>query len=296
MKIIVTGASGFVGRIIAEGLQANGNHTIIALYRNKPPEMCENGVLWLKNDLAREIPLVGDADYIVHCAAVHNFQEMSLQEFIDINLAMMGNVILCAKRAGVKGIVFTSSIDIYGEVKSKFVDEKTDRINPTIYGVSKYLCECMLQDCQNILPSVSLRLCGIVGPGAKKGWIAKVLAQAVCGEEIGIVNENGWFNNVVHTDDLLQFLLTLISNGFYGFNAFPVASKNSVTIKDAVIEIIKVTGSCSKIINNGLSANSFVIGNELAINYFNYGPADVLANIIKYANEACRHSVCSETE
>lgn len=295
MKIFVTGAGGFIGHILADGLQ-QGGHEVIGLYRSSGPRLPSTGIVRLEWDLSRGIPLADEVDYIVHCAALQNPSGISVKEFIDTNLAMTENVLLYAKRSGVKGVIFTSSVSLHGEVRSGLVSENTDRVNPSVYGVSKYLCELMLRDCAAQIPSVSLRLCGVIGSGADKCWLANLLAKAVRGEDIQIVNKDGLFNNVVHTDDLLQLLLSLLANGFSGFNAFPIASKSPVSIAAVVNEIISATGSCSKMIDNGLTANSFTISNDVAVSGFHYQPSGVVDNLQKFVKEMGGGKLSSKAE
>lgn len=296
MRILVTGAGGFIGRILAEGLYEAGECDVIGLCRSPVQDVPASGVIRINNDLTREITLADEVDYIVHCAAVHTPAGMPAKEFIEINLAMMENVLHYARRARVMGIVFTSSIDVHGEVRSGLLDERTDRINPSVYGVSKHLCELMLRDCQASVSSVSLRLCGVIGPGAKNCWMAKVLASALNGETIAIVNEGAPFNNVVHTDDILCFLRKLFAKGFSGFNAFPIASQSPLSIREVVTEMVRSAASASRIINKGLSTNSFTISNDFAMRYFNYEPAAVMENLKKYVTEMGRLRSCSEME
>jgi nucleoside-diphosphate-sugar epimerase len=292
MKILVTGAGGFIGQILAAGLHSEWGYDVVGLCRDLAPGPVP-GVTWVKSDLAKEIPLEVEADFIVHCAAEQNSQVLSVKELIDKNLAMMENVVRYAKKARVKGIVFSSSIDIHGEVVNDLLDEGTGIINPSAYGVSKYLCEVMLRECQASVPAVSLRLCGVIGPGARNGWIAKVLSKALNGEDISIFNEDRLFNNIVHTDDLLRFLRVLFLQGFSGFTAFPIASKTPVSIRAAITQIINASGSSSKIIKCGVTANSFMISNDFAMSRFKYEPSGVVDNLNKYVREMSRQQACS---
>jgi nucleoside-diphosphate-sugar epimerase len=180
--------------------------------------------------------------------------------------------------------MFTSSISLHGDIPGDTVDENTGRINTNHYGLSKYLCELVLQEYQNFFPVAALRLCGVVGPNAKNVWLSKVLSNARRGEPISIVNRDRAFNNIVHIDDLLDFLLRLMECGFSGFHAFPMASSAPRSIRDVVTEIIEATHSSSEIIDNGTTENSFVISNEYAMREFGYEPSTVSANLKKYAS------------
>jgi len=282
MKILVTGASGFVGRAIMKGLVQTGRHEVVGLSRRLPSQWEIPGARCICCDLTEGVALAEQVDYIVHCAAARNLQNTPLRNFMAANLAMTGNVAKYGSDVGVKGVIFTSSVSIHGEIRAEVVDENTAITNPTAYGISKSLCERILQDYQRYFPVVALRLCGVVGPGAENVWLARVLSAALRGEAIHIVNAQRPFNNVLHTDDILRFVLSLTENGFSGFNAFPLASGFPLTIRSVVEEIVRGTSSAARIIDDGVTDYSYTISNDYAIDHFNYEPGEVMANVMKY--------------
>jgi len=288
MKILITGASGFIGGNIAKRLLQSGGNDIIGMTSSPVIGLKPSGITWVHGDLLQEVTLDKGVDFIVHCAALQDFNAMPSRTFIDANLAMTENIARYAKRAGIKGLVFASSISLHGDVVGEVVDEHTGRINPTLYGLSKHLCEILLREYQEYFSTVSLRLCGVVGPGAKNMWLSRVLARAERGDAIEIVNEDSLFNNLLHTDDLSDFLRTLMENGMSGFNAFPLASSNPMTIRDVVATIIEASSSSSRIIDKGNAGNSFTISSSFANEHFHFQPKDVATNLMKFVAENIR--------
>lgn len=283
VKVLITGANGFIGSSLSRGLRQAGCE-VVCFSRSLPVDHLAWDVAWIQGDLIHGIQFNEPVDYIVHCAAVQNFQKMPIRDFIELNLDMTQHVADFGRRAGVKGVIFTSSISLHGDIPGDRVDESTGRINPNPYGLSKHLCELLLRECQEYFPVIALRLCGVVGPDAKNVWLSKVLSSARLGEPIGIVNRDRPFNNIVHTDDLLTFLSRLMTQGFSGFHAFPVASCIPLTIRNVVAGIIAATYSSSQIIDNGTTDNSFTISNDYAMRLFGYEPQTVSANLKKYAS------------
>jgi nucleoside-diphosphate-sugar epimerase len=285
MKVLITGASGFVGGALADGLYRNHGCEVVALSRNPDSNVHSDGIHRVIHDLTKPLLLDGSIDYIVHCANVQNFRQMSSRDFIGVNLEMTKNIAEYGKNAGVKGIIFASSIGLHGEIREGVVDEHTDRINPSLYGISKFLCEQLLREYQEFFPEVALRLCGVVGRGDASCWPARVLIKARRGERIDIINAHRKFNNIVHTDDLTSLIHALMSRGFSGFNAFPLASLLPMSIRDVVSEIITAAGSRSEICDRGVTRNSFIISNDCAMSRFGYAPNSVIMNLRKYVSE-----------
>jgi nucleoside-diphosphate-sugar epimerase len=278
---LITGVNGFVGRALARGMQ-QGEHEVIGFSRTLPTDCHDLKINWIQGDLINEIHLNEGIDYIVHCAAIQNCQSLSVREFIDANLKMTENVARYGKKMGVKGLIFTSSISLHGEIRGNIVNINTDRINPSPYGLSKYLCELVLQEYQEYFPVVALRLCGVVGRGARNIWLSRVLALAECGEDITIYNSDMPFNNILHTYDLLGFLSLLLERGFNGFSAFPIASVEPISIREVVDEVVKGLSSNSRIIDKGSFENSFIISSEFASSHFGYIPSPVRDSLRKY--------------
>lgn len=282
MKILVTGANGFIGREIIKGLLQVGKYDIIGQARTKSIIQEVSGVRYFRCNLAEEFNLNEPVDYIVHCAAIQDSYNISIKEFILSTLAITENIAKYAKNVGVSGVIFTSSLSIHGEIRDDVVNEKTAVINPTVYGISKQLSEQILSEYSESFPVVSLRLCGVVGSGAKKVWLTRVLSSALRGEDIHIVNAERQFNNLLHTDDILKLIVSLIGKGFTGFNAFPIGSSSPLSIRTVVELVVSGVASSSRIIDDGTSNNSFVISNDYAINSFMYEPLGVAENLNKF--------------
>lgn len=291
--ILVTGAGGFVGGAVARGLQATSEYNIIGVSRKATPDLETCGIRVLQCDLERGFSFDEPLDFIIHCAAVQDFELLPVKDFIEANLAITENIARFGKSAGVKGVIYASSVTLHGDIRGGKLDELSDRVNPSVFGVSKCLCETILRNYAAYFPTIALRLCGVVGPdaGATRTWLSKVKSQAICGEDITIVNADKPFNNLVHADDLLRFIRLLIKVGFSGFNAFPIASREPITISEVVGAVVEGIGSSSRIIDKGPSENSFIISNDFATKRFGYEPLTVRDNLRKFAVS----TVCSES-
>lgn len=145
MKVLVTGANGFLGRHVCSTLEAQGIKVIRAVRKN----------YGLDSELL--IPSIdGDVDWtdhlkqvdaVIHTAAkvhIENYNENEADEFFEIN--KRGTLKLakdCAK-SGVKTFIFLSTIGVNGEYSSD-VFRVTDKVQPTgAYAKSKHEAEIEL--------------------------------------------------------------------------------------------------------------------------------------------------------
>jgi nucleoside-diphosphate-sugar epimerase len=150
VRILVTGADGFVGAALCPALAAAG-HTVIAATRRG--ERGEDG--WERRALgdlgAGPIPasLFDAVDAVIHLAArVHVMRERSrdpLAEFRRVNVEGTRRLVYGAAAAGVRRFVLLSSIKVNGEASPGRPFTESDPPHPgDAYGVSKFEAEAVL--------------------------------------------------------------------------------------------------------------------------------------------------------
>jgi nucleoside-diphosphate-sugar epimerase len=220
MRILVTGASGFVGRAVSERLLAD-DHEVRASVRRVPLQPLRNAV---------EVVEVGDVgpttdwsaalrgiEAIVHLAnRAHVMRETvadPLQEFRRINVEGTKRLASQAADFGVKRLVFVSSIKVLGEsTEGRAPLSESDSPNPTDpYGVSKWEAEqALAQICEGRdMTYTVIRPPLLYGPGVKGnierllGWLTKGLPLP-----LGAVKNQRSLMSVSNLSDLLAKSLT----------------------------------------------------------------------------------------
>jgi nucleoside-diphosphate-sugar epimerase len=150
--ILVTGANGFVGRVLCHNLARQG-HTVRAAVRDRgrasglPGEVVELGALAKTTDWSAALEGV---DAIVHLAArVHVMKETTgdaLAAFREVNVDATRTLAEQAARHGVKRLVFVSSVKVNGESTGARRYTRDDQPSPQDpYGVSKWEAEQAVQ-------------------------------------------------------------------------------------------------------------------------------------------------------
>lgn len=171
MKVLVTGANGFIGRALCAHLQHDGHQVVAAVRRPcglvNELVVDENGPTWAQ--------ALSGCDAVVHLAGrAHVMNEDAvdpLQAFRAANVDASARLALLAVRAGVRRFVFMSSIKVNGERTSLDCPfAPTDVPAPEdAYGVSKWEAEQSLQSIAQAskLELVVIRPPLVYGPGVK---------------------------------------------------------------------------------------------------------------------------------
>lgn len=178
-KVLVTGASGFVGRALCEELLHHGYVFRAAIRRP--------GLIW--NDIETVLvnaidcdtewyDALSDVEVIIHLAArVHVMKDKTtnpLAEFLRVNLMGTENLAYQAVRSGVKRFVYVSSVKVNGETtEGRPPFTEIDQADPNDhYGVSKWKAEQALRRIaqETGLEVVIVRPPLVYGPGVKANF------------------------------------------------------------------------------------------------------------------------------
>lgn len=187
-RILITGAGGFVGRAVCHSLR-NAGHTLSGTTREATKKRGpENIPLYRVSELGQDTDwsqCVVGADAIVHLAAhVHVMRENASENFEAYRVANRdGSVSLAeaAVGAGVKRIVFISTVKVNGEVTTNSPFVETDLPSPVgVYAVSKWEAEKSLTEIANKsnLELVILRVPLVYGPYVKGNFFELIEACA----------------------------------------------------------------------------------------------------------------------
>lgn len=172
MRVLVTGATGFIGGNVARALQDRG-HDVKALVRpgSSTLTLADTGIRTSPGDV-RDRESVAQAlkgcDGLVHCAALYSFWVPDPRLMYEVNVTGTRVVLEEALRAGVSRCVYTSTVSTVGIPKGGL---GTEELSPTRrelvghYKKSKYMAEVEALDLANVgLPVVVVNPTTPVGP------------------------------------------------------------------------------------------------------------------------------------
>ena len=184
-KILVTGASGFIGKSLCETLSKSGR-SVLGVVRNLNSILINKNIKYISvGDIAFKKnwkDFLVDVDVIIHCAGrAHEMNDKkNLDTYKLINLNGTKYLAEQAVEAGVKRLVFLSSVKVNGETTDQNTKQKLshkDTPNPNdYYAISKLEAEKALWDIslRTGLEVVVVRLPLVYGYGVK-GNLARLI-------------------------------------------------------------------------------------------------------------------------
>lgn len=152
-RILVTGASGFIGQSLCKTLSETGK-SVLAIVRNLNYKLLYENIEHVKvediNYQTNWKEIIKDVDCIIHCAGIAHInykpKKNSLNLYHSINIDGTKQLAEQAASLGVRRLIFLSSIGVNGLNTKKYFSN-TDAPNPTEeYAMSKYEAEKVLID------------------------------------------------------------------------------------------------------------------------------------------------------
>ncbi|MDH4585284.1 SDR family oxidoreductase [Pseudomonas sp. BN415] len=257
MRILLTGASGFVGCAVLGRLLADGRHQIRSSYRSIPKDVPEDVEVCVVPEIGEDTDWSGvlrGVTTIVHCAArVHVMNESEadpLSAFRRVNVQGTLQLARQAANSGVRRFIFISSIKVNGEAtlpNAPFA--ATDRPAPIDpYGVSKMEAEQQLRELSSAtgMEVVIIRPTLVYGPGVKANFLSMMRWL-----DKGVPLPLGSIDNrrsLVALDNLVSLIVTCVDHPAAANETFLVSDGEDLSTSELLRRMALALGKPARLL------------------------------------------------
>ena len=238
-KILITGSSGFIGKILIKKLSKKYKVFLIDKTKQGKKKIFHHINLKNKKKL-NEFFSKNKVDTIIHLASeIFDDNENTIYEN---NTICAANVIALAKKFKVKQIIFTSTFSIYEKNYDKLIKESEEPSTMNKYGLSKFDIEKNLKLLHNINVTV-FRVPIVIGQSRSHriGILFELIRK---GWPIFLIDNGNNKIQFVSVDELNTAIEKTI--GLKGFNIFNIGCSKSYSFRENLEYIVKKTKSKSK--------------------------------------------------
>jgi UDP-glucose 4-epimerase len=206
MRILVTGAAGFIGGHLVQRLRRG--HEVFALTKSEPPQGRADGLSWVEQNLTEPLDyarLPRAVDVVIHLAQSRFYKDFPEQarDIFAVNVDGTFNLLEYARRVGAGRFILASTGGVYGYSYEKFVE--TDPVSPlNFYFSSKYIAELLAGNYQQFFDTTVFRLFFAYGAGQKPAMLIPRLVRSVLeGRPVTLQGSEGIHLNPVYVGDVV---------------------------------------------------------------------------------------------
>jgi len=249
MKVLVTGASGFIGKNLTSYLEKNGHIAIAVDLRSGNVVGDITNVNFVLETLAEH-----DFDSIVHLAAVADVKACIEDPYSCYKVNSFGtlNMLELAIKKGVRRFIYSSSANVYGTPFELPVKETTP-INPrTPYDYSKVVSENLIISYgrNKALPFVILRSWKLFGKyDVPTTAVSRFISACLRGDPIQLYNAGRDTTDPYHVENYCHAIMLSLGKEEAIGEVFNVGTGNQVSIRQLAEMIKRLTNSSSRTID-----------------------------------------------
>jgi UDP-glucose 4-epimerase len=262
VRYLVTGGAGFIGSNIVDELVRRGHDVVVIddLSAGKEENLAaaKKKVQLIRGSIC-DLPTITAAcrgvDYVLHLAARTSVPRSVKNplETNQVNIDGTLNVLVAARDAGVRRVVYAASSSAYGETPTlpKTESMRPDPISP--YGVTKLVGEMYAQVFGRAyeLENVSLRYFNVFGPrqdptSQYSGVLAKFLTAQLEGRELVIYGDGEQSRDFTYVDNIVDLTLRAAERPGASGMVFNGGTGARCTLNDTVKLLEKISGKPAK--------------------------------------------------
>lgn len=227
MKVLVTGATGFIGlRLVQALLRQGADVNILCRNSSDISHFDHAAVKVFRGDLASPEDVtaaMAGCEYVYHLAAFAKNWSRHPEDVHRINSDALENIFTVAAAVGVRRVLYTSTVMVYGPSNGRPVTERTERKTPcgTLYEESKIRGEKIVaRALANGLDVVTVHPSRVFGPGllTEANSTTILIKQYLSGTWRMLPGDGSAAGNYVFVDDVVNGCIAAMQRGKAGRN------------------------------------------------------------------------------
>jgi len=237
MRVVVTGANGFIGlHTVRELLNAGYDVIAVDIVTSNLRTLFhgnEHCKIHIANILDENLEsLIKEGDKVLHLAAIPRFDEAreNPQKAVRVNVEGTLNVLQICVQKKAERLVHGSTGSVYGRSVPIPIREDAAREPDSVYGLTKKQAEDWIIFYGNRLPYVILRYGYVYGKGKDWGAIGAFLKCLKEGKR-PVIFGGKQTNDFIHVKDIVQANLLALETSYIR-NTFNIGSSRATSIKD----------------------------------------------------------------
>ena len=255
MKIIVTGANGYLGSRICLYL-ANKGYSVVANVRSKIPQKkgwTEKISKFIVGDITKEkiIKEIAKekASVIIHLVSLdHHDSEKDPIFSSNVNVLPVWKMLNSCKSKGLKKFIYFSTIHVYGNSKNQLFSEHNNLNPKNIYGLTHSLSEQIVNfyNKNSKIDCINIRLSNSYGEPIfheSKSWnlvVNDLVKSAFNNKKIILRGDGKAVRDFIHYSDICSGIQSVITKKNINHNIFHFSSFKSISMLDLALEIRNV--------------------------------------------------------
>ena len=245
MKVIVTGANGYIGRRLCKRLSEMQGINVTGLTIDKTEENGINHTDFSVENLACHFT---GADIIIHLASVRAGNRIC--DF-SANESITENVLIAMEQAGIERFVFASSIAVYSDVSRIPWLEEMQLKPVSLYGISKVACENLFQyyALREKLKGIILRFAPVYGEhDTNKRMVSAFISKAKAHETLMVNSISNSKRDFIYREDFVDALIWSIMLNSNGVEIYNIGSGEPKTNYEIATIINRAFGNSNPVL------------------------------------------------
>lgn len=250
MKILITGAAGFLGYHLTSYFDKKGAKLTLLDVADFPQDEYKGTYTIIKGDI-RDKKVMDEAtrgqDFVIHAAAALPLWKKD--DILSTNIDGTQNVLTSSLKNKVKRVIYISSTAVYGVPKKHPIEETDPKVGVGPYGISKVEAEKRTEQAlKDGLNVTIIRPKTFVGTG-RLGVFEILFDWIHDGKKIPVVGSGNNLYELLDVDDLVEAVWMITEKNTANLNgAFNIGAEEYKTVKEDLTALFKSAGSGSRIL------------------------------------------------